>query len=35
MGVGHIPHLAKVAKIVIYAVVDSCMRTRAEVGLAG
>ena len=34
MGVGHIPHLAKVAKIIIYAVIDSCMRTRAEVGLA-
>jgi len=33
MGVAHIPHLADVAKILIYAVIDSCMRTRAEVGL--
>ena len=34
MGVAHIPHLAKVSKILIYAVIDSCMRTRAEVGLS-
>ena len=34
MGVAHVADLAQVARILIYAVVDSCMRTRAEVGLA-
>lgn len=34
MGVGHMPHLTNVAKIIVYAVIDSCMRSREEVGLA-
>ncbi|MBM3941134.1 MAG: acetylornithine deacetylase [SAR202 cluster bacterium] len=34
MGVGHIPDFARVAKVLIYAVVDSCTRSREEVGLA-
>ncbi|MBM3940529.1 MAG: acetylornithine deacetylase [SAR202 cluster bacterium] len=34
MGVSHIPDLAKVTKAIIYAIVDTCTRTRAEVGLS-
>jgi hypothetical protein len=33
LGVSHIPDLAKVARAVIYAMVDTCTRSRAEVGL--
>ncbi len=33
MGVSHIPDLVKVAKAAIYAAIDTCTRTRAEVGL--
>lgn len=33
MGVSYIPDLAKVTKAIIYAVVDTCTRDRAEVGL--
>lgn len=35
MGVAHIPDLARVARVLVYAVIDSCTRTRAEVGLSG
>lgn len=34
MGVGHVPDFARVAKVLIYAVIDSCTRSREEVGLA-
>ena len=33
LGVAHIPDLAKVTRAVIYAIVDTCTRSRAEVGL--
>ena len=33
MGFSHIPELAKVTKAAIYAVIDTCTRTRSEVGL--
>ncbi|MDZ7378639.1 MAG: peptidase dimerization domain-containing protein [candidate division KSB1 bacterium] len=33
LGVSHIPHLAKVTRAIIYAVIDTCTRSRAEVGL--
>lgn len=33
LGVSHIPDLAKVARAVIYVMVDTCTRSRAEVGL--
>jgi acetylornithine deacetylase/succinyl-diaminopimelate desuccinylase-like protein len=34
LGVSHIPNLAKVSRAIIYAIVDTCTRSRAEVGLA-
>jgi acetylornithine deacetylase/succinyl-diaminopimelate desuccinylase-like protein len=34
LGVSHIPNLAKVSRALIYAIVDTCTRSRAEVGLA-
>jgi acetylornithine deacetylase/succinyl-diaminopimelate desuccinylase-like protein len=33
LGVSHIPDLAKVSRAIIYAIVDTCTRSRAEVGL--
>jgi hypothetical protein len=33
LGVSHIPNLAKVSRALIYAIVDTCTRHRAEVGL--
>ncbi len=33
LGVSHIPNLAKVSRAIIYAIVDTCTRSRAEVGL--
>jgi acetylornithine deacetylase/succinyl-diaminopimelate desuccinylase-like protein len=33
LGVSHIPDLAKVTRAIIYAIVDTCTRSRAEVGL--
>ena len=35
LGVVHIPDLAKVTKAIVYAIVDTCTRTRADVGLEG
>lgn len=34
LGVSHIPDLAKVARAIIYAIIDTCTRSRSEVGLA-
>jgi acetylornithine deacetylase/succinyl-diaminopimelate desuccinylase-like protein len=34
LGVSHIPDLAKVTRAMIYAIIDTCTRSRAEVGLA-
>jgi acetylornithine deacetylase/succinyl-diaminopimelate desuccinylase-like protein len=34
LGVSHIPDLAKVTRAMIYAIVDTCTRSRADVGLA-
>lgn len=34
LGVSHIPNLAKVSRAIIYAIVDTCMRGRADVGLS-
>jgi acetylornithine deacetylase/succinyl-diaminopimelate desuccinylase-like protein len=34
LGVSHIPDLAKVSRAMVYAIVDTCTRSRAEVGLA-
>jgi acetylornithine deacetylase/succinyl-diaminopimelate desuccinylase-like protein len=34
LGVSHIPNLAKVTRAIIYAIVDTCTRERAAVGLA-
>lgn len=34
LGVSHIPDLAKVARAMIYAIIDTCTRSRAEVGLS-
>ena len=31
---GHIPHLAKVTRAIIYAIIDTCTRPRTQVGLA-
>jgi acetylornithine deacetylase/succinyl-diaminopimelate desuccinylase-like protein len=33
LGVSHVPNLAKVSRAIIYAIIDTCMRGRAEVGL--
>ena len=33
LGVSHIPDLAKVTQAIIYAVIDTCTRSRTEVGL--
>jgi acetylornithine deacetylase/succinyl-diaminopimelate desuccinylase-like protein len=33
LGVSHIPDLAKVTRAIIYAIIDTCTRSRAEVGL--
>jgi acetylornithine deacetylase/succinyl-diaminopimelate desuccinylase-like protein len=33
LGVSHIPNLAKVSRAIVYAIVDTCTRHRAEVGL--
>lgn len=33
LGVSHIPNLAKVTRAIIYAIIDTCTRSRAEVGL--
>ena len=33
LGVSHIPNLGKVSRAIIYAIVDTCTRSRAEVGL--
>jgi hypothetical protein len=32
--VSHIPHLAKVTRAIIYAIIDTCTRPRTQVGLA-
>ncbi len=34
LGVSHIPHLAKVTRAIIYAIIDTCTRPRTQVGLA-
>jgi acetylornithine deacetylase/succinyl-diaminopimelate desuccinylase-like protein len=34
LGVSHMPDLAKVTRAIIYAIIDTCTRSRAEVGLA-
>jgi acetylornithine deacetylase/succinyl-diaminopimelate desuccinylase-like protein len=33
LGVSHIPNLAKVSRAIIYAIIDTCTRSRDEVGL--
>jgi len=33
LGVSHIPNLAKVSRAIIYAIIDTCTRSRGEVGL--
>jgi acetylornithine deacetylase/succinyl-diaminopimelate desuccinylase-like protein len=33
LGVSHIPNLAKVTRAVIYAIIDTCTRSRAAIGL--
>ena len=33
LGVSHIPNLAKVTRAIIYAIIDTCARSRTEVGL--
>ena len=33
LGVSHVPDLAKVTRAILYAIVDTCTRSRAEVGL--
>ncbi len=33
LGVSHIPNLAKVTRAIIYAIIDTCTRSRSEVGL--
>ncbi|MEE8304805.1 MAG: acetylornithine deacetylase [Candidatus Tectomicrobia bacterium] len=34
LGVSHIPDLARVTRAIVHAVIDTCTRSRAEVGLA-
>jgi hypothetical protein len=34
LGVSHMPDLARVTQAIIYAIIDTCTRSRAEVGLA-
>jgi hypothetical protein len=33
LGVSHIPNLTKVTRAIIYAIIDTCTRSRSEVGL--
>ena len=35
MGVSYIPDLAKVTKALVYAIIDTCTRDRADLGLSG
>ncbi len=34
LGVSHVPDLTRVTRAIIYAIVDTCTRRRADVGLA-